>query len=329
MSIASEITRIQGNVSDSYTAVSNKGGTLPATQNSDNLATAIASIPTASAPVINSLNVTPSTSAQTITATGGVDGYSPVNVSAVTNSIDANITAGNIKNGVTILGVTGTYASSVGIEFEVNQNGEMVPSTTASTIIDFTGATKIALQGLFQYAYYKNQSISGTVDMSDIVTISGGNACSDMFGYCHNITGANLSSLTTVSGSYACAYMFQESGIASLDVSSLETIGGFSCYYMCSGCTNLMNVVFSSLTTVGNYGLNRAFYRCNNISLSFPAITTTSSIVLAGICEAASNVTLHFPSNVQSLIEGLTGYSTTAPFGAVSGTVLFDLPATS
>ena len=41
-------------------------------------------------PSITSLNVTPTTSAQTITAPAGTDGYSPVNVSAVTSSIDAN-----------------------------------------------------------------------------------------------------------------------------------------------------------------------------------------------------------------------------------------------
>ena len=65
-------------------------------------------------PSISSLNVTPTTSAQQITAPQGTDGYSPVNVSAVTSSIDANITAGNIKNGVTILGVTGSYQGSGG-----------------------------------------------------------------------------------------------------------------------------------------------------------------------------------------------------------------------
>lgn len=44
MSIASEITRINGNIASAYTAASNKGATLPATQNSANLATCIASI---------------------------------------------------------------------------------------------------------------------------------------------------------------------------------------------------------------------------------------------------------------------------------------------
>lgn len=71
---------------------------------------------------IESLNVTPSTSAQVITASGGVDGYSPVNVSAVTYAIDSNIQSRNIKSGVTILGVTGTYSGSgVSIESVIGQ----------------------------------------------------------------------------------------------------------------------------------------------------------------------------------------------------------------
>ena len=58
---------------------------------------------------ITSLSVTPSTSAQTITAPSGTNGYNPISVDAVTASIDANIQAGNIKKDVQILGVTGTY----------------------------------------------------------------------------------------------------------------------------------------------------------------------------------------------------------------------------
>ena len=61
-------------------------------------------------PVFQDKTVTPSTSEQTITADEGKDGLGTVTVSAVTAAIDANITAGNIKDGVTILGVTGTYS---------------------------------------------------------------------------------------------------------------------------------------------------------------------------------------------------------------------------
>ena len=62
-------------------------------------------------PTISSLSITPSTSAQTFNSSS-VDGYKPVTVSAVTSAIDANITAGNIKNGVSILGVTGNYTGT-------------------------------------------------------------------------------------------------------------------------------------------------------------------------------------------------------------------------
>jgi hypothetical protein len=45
MTIASEIQRIEGNISAAYSAADAKGATIPATENSDNLATCIASIP--------------------------------------------------------------------------------------------------------------------------------------------------------------------------------------------------------------------------------------------------------------------------------------------
>ena len=44
MSIASEITRINNNIANAYTQCSNKGATMPATQNSANLANTISTI---------------------------------------------------------------------------------------------------------------------------------------------------------------------------------------------------------------------------------------------------------------------------------------------
>ena len=60
-------------------------------------------------PKLQDKTVTPTTSEQTITADEGKDGLGTVTVSAVTAAIDENIIAGNIKSGVTILGVAGTY----------------------------------------------------------------------------------------------------------------------------------------------------------------------------------------------------------------------------
>lgn len=59
---------------------------------------------------IEEITITPSTTAQVIETTSGTDGYAPINVEAVTASIDPNLIPENIKSGVTILGVTGTYS---------------------------------------------------------------------------------------------------------------------------------------------------------------------------------------------------------------------------
>ena len=111
MSIASEIQNLITNLAAAYTSCTNKGATIPQNENFDNLANCIDSIPTAN---LTSLGVTPSTTAQTLTPTSPYNGFNQVNVSAVTSSIDANITAENIKKDVNILGVTGTYEGSGG-----------------------------------------------------------------------------------------------------------------------------------------------------------------------------------------------------------------------
>jgi len=63
-------------------------------------------------------SVNPSTSQQSVTFDSGYTGLGTVTVNAVTSSIDPDIQAGNIRAGVNILGVTGTYdASSAGTTY--------------------------------------------------------------------------------------------------------------------------------------------------------------------------------------------------------------------
>lgn len=81
-----------------------------ATQNAEAIANiaAVAGSISPEPPTVQNVNVTPTTSKQEIKAdTGKVLGT--VTVAAVTAAIDANIVSGNIKSGVTILGVEGTY----------------------------------------------------------------------------------------------------------------------------------------------------------------------------------------------------------------------------
>lgn len=75
------------------------------------------------------LDVTPTTSLQTFTAVDQYHGYSPITVQAVTADIDSNIVAGNIKSGVSILGVTGTLTELKGQTKTITANGTYTPDS--------------------------------------------------------------------------------------------------------------------------------------------------------------------------------------------------------
>ena len=326
-------------------------------------------------PVINSLNVTPTTSAQTITAPSGVDGYSPVNVSAVTSSIDANIQAGNIKKDVAILGVTGIYEGSGGsstkygvsidnILGDVDASGVLqVPSDING--ITFTGVEDVAQNALY-YKFYYNDSVKGTISFPDLTTVSGKYGCYYTFYQCTGITSVSLPELTTVSGDYGFNSMFYQcTGITSVSLPKLTTVSGKSgCESMFGRCTALTSVSLPELTTVsGNSGCSSMFTRCTALtSVSLPKLTTISGSSgcnsMVNYCTALTDVyfnaltttsfgtytnqfvnmlqqtgssvthTLHFPSNLESTIQGLDGYPN---FGGSSSRVVlaYDLPATS
>ena len=84
------------------------GGDYDAIQNAEAIANITAVASGLSPKETQNVTVNPSTEQQAITADAGKV-LGTVTVNAVTAAIDANIAAGNIKSGVTILGVEGTY----------------------------------------------------------------------------------------------------------------------------------------------------------------------------------------------------------------------------
>lgn len=161
MSIATEITRLTSAKAALKTAIEGKGVTVSSSAKLDDYADLVDAIDTT--PSLQSKSVTPSTSQQTVQPDSGYDGLSQVTVGAiqtetknatpstssqdvtpssgkfltkvtvagVTSAIDANIQAGNIKSGTTILGVTGNYT---GASATVATTTKTVGSSNASSL---------------------------------------------------------------------------------------------------------------------------------------------------------------------------------------------------
>ena len=347
MSIATAITAAQGRVASAYTAISNKGGTLPATQNLANMPTAIASIPTATL------------TTKSITANGtynassdNADGYSSVTVNVPDKT----------KFGLTIDNYLGT----------IDGNGRL-GSPTSINGITFTGVVDFGvgdpLRGVFAYrndltgaisfpdltgvSYYncwyplldafRNTNIT-SVSCPNLVTIS--KSCQRAFYECKYLSQINLQSLKTISGSYVCADMFNGCGTDSsvneltVDLSSLESATGTATISgMFYGCSKIVTATLSKLTTLtGTWVTDNLFGECKNLtSVYLPAFTTTTisgnvnaiqKIFNGNTASTSGTCTVHFPSNLQSAVSGLSGYPTVN--GHSRRIVLaFDLTATS
>lgn len=106
--------------------------------------------PPSTEPSLQAKSVTPSAAAQTVTPDTGYDGLSQVTVSG-----DTNLTAGNIKKGVNIFGVAGTYeaAASGG---NGNNNCEAYEIDVTNPTVNFkTASGTIKVYG---YAYATSSS---------------------------------------------------------------------------------------------------------------------------------------------------------------------------
>lgn len=354
MTIASEITKLNTNLTNSYTACQGKGATMPANQNFDNLATCIGSIQTGSTPTLITKNITANGTYNA--SSDDADGYSSVTV---------NVSGGGSKYGAT----GGTFLG------DVDANGVLSYDSNTPTDLVFTGVRDLGNYALcmrfiyvlsttsitstsghlglssIENVYFPNlENITGNYAMAYVVsqctnltsvylanlnTISGTNAMERAFNGCTNLTSLDLSSLTTISGTSAMRYTFNGcTSLSSLDLSSLTIISGTTAMdYAFRGCTNLTSVDLSSLTTISsNNAMRQCFGACTSLTtLSFPSLTSTSfgsyTNQFNNMLKGVTGCTVHFPSNLQSVIGSWK--DVTSGFGGTNTTVLFDLPATT
>jgi hypothetical protein len=268
----------------------------------------------------------------------------------IEKSVDANGKMINSTNIINMNGITDVSSNCLSNAY----NGVIFP---VNTFVDMLSLTVLSGQYACNTMFMSTQGLT-SANMSSLTTVSGSSACRGMFSL-SNLTSIDLSSLTTVSGSYGCYQMLYKSKLTSVNLSSLTKISGDSaCYSMFEGCNLLTNVGVSnltsitgdqscrsmmsscSLTSIGFYSLctltgNQCIAQClaSNRTLQtvyFPSLTPNSfgtrTNQFNGMLQNVTGCTVHFPSNIQSVIGSWS--IVTGGFGGTNTTVLFDLPAT-
>ena len=198
------------------------------------------------------VSITPSTSAQTITPSSGHNGITEVNVAAVTSSIDGNIQAGNIKKDISILGVTGTLNEGI------TPTGELaITSNGTYNVTDYASANVNVPE---KQLGTKTITTNGTYNASD----------DNLDGYSEvevETSGVDINDYYLTSGSYNDIRKYIKK-IPLIDTSAVTNM-----YSMFSGCVELRAIPQLNTSAVTN--MNSTFYNCSFLK-TIPQLDTSN-----------------------------------------------------
>ena len=299
--------------------------------------------------ILETLNVTQN---GVYNAPSGITGWNRVNVNvpqydlSVKYTIDGN---GVLKKIPSVMDFSGVKdIGNYGLPFAYyNQD--------IQGIVNFPDLLSISGDYACYYAFSETNITS--VAMPNLEQIRGSFTCSDMFSGT-GVTAFNLDKLRTIEGSCASMFaacpiddvylpnleqiwgtnvangMFQQTDVVCPIMPKLMTIyGNGACTSMFYSCQNLNGMSFDSLIRItGAQACSAMFQDCSGqqyMTFIFPALRKiANNNAFYNMFKNCVNVNVFFPKNMQETIEELTGYSSSTPFGAITGSVLFTLPST-
>lgn len=269
-------------------------------------------------------------------------------ISTISSSLNA-IKNAIIDKGVTPTGNITTYADAIR-QIQGDESGDIplnlqpyivingVASKPSGALLgdEFSGITSIDSYGMY-YMFNRCSGLTGTLDFSDLTSI-GTYGMYSCFQNCSGLTDIDFSALISV-GFNGLGYAFYNcSGLTSIEFQALTSLEGSAFYYGFTSSSELTTIRFPALTTLKYGAFSGAFCSCAKLTNIYFNALTTSSFVNASdqfnnmfnssTASTSGTCTLHFPSNLESKIQTLTGYPL---FGGTSGKIIleFDLNPTS
>ena len=335
MSIVSEILALRINLQNAYTAISSKGGTLPASQNFDNLASAISTVPSGSEDIID-----PNQVKNFRTVENGVLGYSSSNFTytfpdGVTEIMPAAFEEAFI-NCQTLVGIdfndietiqlhscrkiceqclnlaSASFPNLVSISSNALENfnyyepdlvispmagsGQNSSSSPALTSISFPKLESILNSGL-KSAFSNNENLT-SISFPSLTTIQAYSFDSTFSG-CSGLTSVSLSGITESKNNSLYSTFYNCTSLVSLDLSNLVTANASnSCKQLVYGCSSLTILNLDKLEELGSNAFQYGCYRCTSLtSMSFPKLRVLdNSAMQYAFYGCTSLTTLSFPA---------------------------------
>lgn len=296
---------LKDDIDNIYRALNDKLGSSPETL--DKVPEYILSIP--DLPTEEPLTITPTIDGQEISTFEDLK-YNPITVEPVTSAIDGNIIAGNIKEGVTILGVAGILK-----EEKPEESFNVQPTTAEQTITPtagsvFSSGTVHAVTSSIDSNIQPGNIKEGVSILGVAGTLSGG---SDVFVVPPEIRFGNstftevpsnwdFSNLTNMHGMFQNCHSLTTIPLQFVTSRVTDTAGMFS------NCRGLIEVPQIDTTNVTN--MDSMFYGCENLT-TIPQLNTAnvnSMKYILGSCTKLKKVEGIDFSGLTSDLTNLFGY---------------------
>lgn len=300
MSIATAITNLQGKIANAYTAIENKGGTLPATQDAQNLATAIQDIPQGEVDkrkygatiddVYNVYDTGPMTNPRHVYFRP-MTGVTEFNATDVTD-LDANGMRFMFYGKSNLKSASFPALHTIGnLTFQSTFQESGISSVSFPALKYFTsnyGHGDYAFQNAFQGC-----TSLLSVSFPALSSILGNYTFGDAFPGCTSLSSISFPELNIGSELALSTFRnaFAGSGVKYAEFPKLTRAPKCTFERGFRNCVSLSGISFPELVEVSQYGFYEAFNGCTALSsASFPKLGTLNSNSLRSAFEGCTSL---------------------------------------